>query len=413
MSHSDISSDVRIWSVVSAASLLFAYIYVHINMLNVINGDLVREFGFNSSQISQLFAALTFGNLVFLFPAGLLLDRFSIKKIILLMFAIAIFFTYLFAKAESYYVMLFSRFMVGAVAAFSFLSAMKLASRWVPSKNLALASGLVVTIAMFGGISSQLPFAKLTALLGWRTATLSLVYLGIFLAMIYLLVVKDAPDGITVSTPVKEPLFASIKKVLINSQNWFAGLYVSLVNFPTYIFCGVWGGAFLNQVHNFSISEATTITMATFIGFGLGSPLVGGISDRLGLRKPPMIVGGLLSVIMMMLITFLPTLPFTLEALLFFVFGFVASLQVLGYPVIAENNAPELGATATSIGSSLIVLAGSLVPIYGLILDQTDGVREFHSMAAFKYANLAVLFCTFGALLVALLVKETYCKRVK
>ena len=80
---------------------------------------------------------------------------------------------------------------------------------------------------------------------------------------------------------------------------------------------------------------------------------------------------------------------------------------------MTENNAPELGATATSIGSSLIVLAGCLVPIYGLILDRTDGTTVLHSALAFKYANLAVLFCTAGALLVAVLVKETYCKRVK
>ncbi len=62
------------------------------------------------------------------------------------------------------------RFLTGIGSAFCFLSVISLATRWFPSARLALVTGVIVTIAMLGGIAAQTPLMLLQHMVGWRNA---------------------------------------------------------------------------------------------------------------------------------------------------------------------------------------------------------------------------------------------------
>ena len=98
-------------------------------------GTHMREFSLSAGQISQLSAIYFIANVIFLFPAGSILDRFSTRKVILTSMSICIAGTFLFSLSTSLFIAGCARFFTGIGSAFCFLSCIRLASRWFPAQT--------------------------------------------------------------------------------------------------------------------------------------------------------------------------------------------------------------------------------------------------------------------------------------
>ncbi len=409
------------WLVVLTSALFSLYMFIQINLFGSINTELVKEFGFSAAKLGSLYACYSYGTVLFLFPAGTLLDRFSVRKILFMVFTLTIVATYIFSISDNFWVMNGARAVTGIAGAFAFLAAVKLASRWFEPRHMALIVGVIVTMTMFGGILAQTPLTLLTQSMGWRMAMQMVAAFGVILIILQLLIVRDEPKGlekieVTEHTQLEKIGFwYLLGMVLTNKQNWLCGIYISFINLPLFILGGAWGGPYLTQIHNFSLVQASLIITMMFIGMMIGSPLAGIISDRLKLRKLPMIMGAVLSMVMMSIVVFAPTLPFWLEICLYLALGLVVSSQVIGYPVIAESNQHTITATATGFSSVLIMSGGMLVPLFGWLLDSAggpqviDGVRTY-AASDFLRANYLMLIGLVIALIASMLVNETHCR---
>lgn len=419
------TSLLRSWSVVLTTALFFFYIFIQMNMFNALSSDLTKEFHFNAEEFGQLFAAFNWGNVLFLFPAGFLLDRFSVRKLLAIVFLISIIATYMFSVSTSFWTMYSARFVVGLTGAFCFLPAIKLATRWFEPRQMASAIGMVVTIGMLGGAFAQTPLALLIEHFGWRHALQLLSLLGGLIMLAQIIIVRDHPEQTNNIDNVNQPpsqtttfsFWHTLKLVITSKQNWATGFYISLVNLPIIIIGGIWGGPYLTQVHHLTQVEATVVTSMIFIGVVIGSPLIGFISDRLQLRKLPMIIGALLTILVMSAIVFAPTLPVWMEICLYLSLGIIGSSQVIGYPVITESNAPAIAATATSLASILIVSGGMLVPLFGKLLELSGDAKIIENIAIYSQADYIRANCLMlGGLVIALvasfLIKETFCQQL-
>lgn len=413
-------SMTRAWFVVLTAALFFFYIFIQMNLFNAINSDLVKEFHFNADQLGYLGVFFFYGNLVFLFPAGMLLDRFSVRNLLLAVFVISVVATYFFSVTSNFWVMNLARFVIGLTGAFSFLSAVKLASRWFGPCHMAFVVGVVVTMAMIGGAVAQTPLALLTQKVGWRGAVQTVVALGVVLIIIQILLVRNEPKGAKIQKSESSEsigFWKALGMTVTNMQNWLSGIYISLVNLPLFVLGGIWGVPYLTQVHHLTQVQATEVTTMLYVGMMIGSPLSGVISDRMGLRKLTMIIGAILSIGAMLIIMFTPTVPLWAEICQFFFFGLVMGAQVIGYPVIAENNPPTITATATSLGSTLIMAGGILIQPYSWLLGISgdaivvDNITTY-SLADFIRADYLMLGGLIIALIASLFIKETYCRNL-
>lgn len=88
----------------------------------------------------------------------------------------------------------------------------------------------------------------------------------------------------------------SIIKALSNSQNWFGGLYTSLLNISIFIIGSSFGSLYLEQAYHFTKTQASFCSSMIFIGTIFGSPILGNLSDRIGLRRRPMIISAFISI---------------------------------------------------------------------------------------------------------------------
>jgi MFS family permease len=410
------------WVVVLTASLFFFYEFIKLILFNAIDVQLMAAFHLNAPQLGQLSSMYFYANALCLMPAGILLDRFSSKKLLLLAVALCTAGTFAFAVANSYLVAAIGRFIVGAGASFCFLSCIRLASRWFPPSKMASVTGVVVTMAMLGGLVAQTPLALLSNLVGWRNAVLLDAALGILIAAAIIMFVQDRPPNSQADQNAEKAHLKSlgcgksVLLVLFNKNNWLGGIYTSLMNLPVFLLGALWGMHYLVQVHHIDELHASYATTLLFVGVIFGSPMFGWFSDRIGRRVLPMIIGAIASLICMLVLMYWPNLSLSMVITLFFLIGFVTSSQVLSYPAIAELNPPALTSTAVSIASMSIMVSGAIFqPFFGWLMEmhwnhQVIDHVPIYSAQDFLYAMLIMPIGFAISIFIAMLIKETFCR---
>lgn len=414
-------STKKAWIVCLTASLFFFYEFVQIMMFNSINPSLMQAFHVTATATGQISSAYFIANILFMFPAGMILDRFSTKRIILIAMVTCVLGTIGFSFCETVMQASVCRFITGIGGSFPFLCCLRLASRWFPPRRLALVSGITVTVAMLGGVVGQTPLTYLIGHFGWRDALRIDAFFGVIFTLLIVMNVSDYPKGVKKLLSKKAQSFnvwEAIGSSLKNRQNWIFGLYTCFLNLPIMILGAIWAGLYLTQVFGLTKTEASLVTSMIFFGTIFGSPVIGLISDMLGKRLLPMKVCGFISLGIMFFIMFDSHLSFSALLVLYFLLGFITSSQVISYPAIAESNSHQLAGSALGFASVLIMLGPAVLqPLFGWMLDlnwshkMLNGIPEY-GISDFRLA-LFVLPITFViAIVLCYFARETNCRHL-
>lgn len=405
--------DFMAWLVCLSAGLFFLYEFFQLNIFDVINQSLRDDFHIDAIELSWMSSAYLWADILFLLPAGIILDRFSTRTVILVAMLVCVIGTVGFALTQSFYMASFFHFLSGIGNAFCFLSCIVLVSHWFPPRRQAFVVGSIVTMAFIGGMMAHTPFAYLNELFGWRRALLIDGAVGAcLLAWIYF-IVKDKPADTPVITRSKQ---ASAKqgflKALANRQNWLAGLYTSLLNLPIMVLCALWGASYLQVAHHLPELVASNVVSLIFMGSVIGCPLVGWLSDAQGRRKPLMIFGAIATLITVMPLFMPIALSQTSLSLIFFALGLFTSTQVISYPLIAESNAADTTGSSTGV-ASVIIMGGAGVGqvLFGWLMTYHTQSAGQYSVGDFQFALWIFPIAAVAALIAVLMTRETYCKR--
>lgn len=410
---------LQAWVVCFSAALFFFYEFIQLNMFDSISSQLMQSFGVSGTQLGNLSATYLYADVLFLLPAGIILDRVSVRTVILTAMGVCVAGTILFSQATSFWFAASCHFMAGIGNAFSFLSCIMLASRWFPPRRLALVTGLIVTFAMAGGMVAQTPLTLLVQHISWRDAVLLNGILGLFLLFINWLFIENAPKGHH-SDDRRDtvPFLTGILLAMKNIHTWLYALYTSLLDLPIMVLGAVWGVWALTQLHNLTPEDASLVTTMIFFGTIVGGPINGWISDRIALRKLPMIICGLISLAAMLAIIYLPNLSFFELIILFFLLGFFTSAQVISYPAIAEGSNKSLTGTAMGIASVVIMGGGAVSqPLFGWLLNlhwnhQMNAGAPVYSNADITFALLMIPIAFVIGIISVILARETHCKSI-
>src|SRR3990167_1110720 len=142
------SNRYQSWFVCFSAALFFFFEFIQLNMFNAIGPYLVTDLKITAPMLATISDKYFLANILFLFPAGMLLDRISTRKAIIVGFLVSILCTYLFAISDAIWQMKWARFITGVAGSLCLLSCVRLASRWFAARQMALVIGLIVTFAM-------------------------------------------------------------------------------------------------------------------------------------------------------------------------------------------------------------------------------------------------------------------------
>jgi len=409
-------SALQPWIICFAASLFFFYEFIQGNMFASIADNIMQDFGIQVDKMAYLSSIYYLSNVVFLFVAGMLLDHLSTKKTMIVAMSLCVVSTFLLAHTESFYLALLCRFVTGIGSAFCFLGPIRIASRWFPPAKMAMVAGCIVTMAMTGGMLAQYPLTKLVLNFGWRQSLVYVGWLGVVMLVAMMFWIKDRPESAVVKRE-RPNLWSVAKKAYLNRQNLRAAFYTSLMNMSVAVFGAMLGSLYLIQRLDVSKEEAALVNSMLFFGAIIGGPLIGWISDKIGLRVLPMKLGAAASLLTILGIMYLPV-SLTMMAVLFFLLGFFTATQVISYAFVAESSPPEMTATAVSIIS--ILTQGGYIVYQNLFSRVLVSVGSMHmvdrtpvySLESYQTAALIFPVGIILALILIFRLKETYCHRV-
>ncbi len=403
------------WIVWGLAASFFFYKYFIQVSPGVMSTQLMETYSLSGAGLGHLAACFFYAYLIMQIPAGLLLDRYSPRLILLWAIFLCAFGTLIFARTNSLFMAELSRFLIGLTAAFAGISCFKLATLWFPPKRFALVAGLSMTIAMIGAVCGEAPLSYLMKHSSWRRALEITALSGFFLSFLIALIVRDKTPPIQKKI-TKVGLTAQMRIIFKEKQTWLLSLYSGLAFAPVSVFGGLWGVSFIKQSYAMGNVEAAGAVSLIFIGFAIGCPISGWISDRMERRKPIMIAGTLIAFICLELILYVPLSTFMLQFLLFF-FGLGASCFFLCFAMIREINPLVLAGSVLGFMNTFDSLWEAITePFVGKLLDLSwsgalEGSVRIFSVYEYRLGLSSLSIYLILALGLLFFIKETFCKQ--
>jgi MFS family permease len=208
----------------------------------------------------------------------------------------------------------------------------------------------------------------------------------------------------------------SLKLVISERETWLLFFAGGLITAPVLTFAGLWGVPYLVQVHGLERSHAAAFTTTMLLGFAIGGPLLGALSDRMGRRKLPYLGAAIVHALGWLSFLLTDDYSATALTLLFAVIGFSAGGLIIGFAFSREVNHPGAAGTAGGVVNMAVLgFAALQQSAVGWILDRNwqgtlaEGVRIYDA-AAYHAAFLWLAISAFGAVLFVALTRETYCR---
>lgn len=304
------------------------------------------------------------------------------------------------------------RLLQGAGCAFAFPGCVYLASKGFSAKSLATAIGFTQCIGMLGGSAGQFVVGPwIEQGLGINDFWLVTGLVTILVAFGLLVIIPKGGHQVqTAKDSGSRGILWPYKVVFSNPQSWLCGIISGLLFAPTTIFAMTWGVAFFQQDKDFSFHTATIASAMIPMGWVLGCPLLGYITDKIGARKPVLMAGALIMILAISQMIFLPDLlsAYTTN----FIFGVASGAAMIPYSVIKESNPDEVKGSATgAINFITFGVTTLLNPIFSKFFGQTlsQGINKsmhFQFTGLFWIAGIGI------AIILMFFLKETGQRRI-
>lgn len=405
------------WFIWFLGACFFFYKYLVQVSPSVMTGDLMQAFDIQGTGLGNLSACYFYAYLIMQVPVGILLDKYSPRYLTAGAILVCSLSTFVFSQTHSLSLACLSRAFIGFGAAFAAVSCFKIAACWFPPKRFAMISGMCMTAAMLGAVGGQAPLSLLVQNFDWRTALEIIAGLGMFLSLIYVLAVRDkTKQDDNTNTMIKPEKNNKPMRILKSKQAWFLSLYSGLAFAPVSVFGGLWGVPFLQQAYQLSAPEAALAVSWIFIGFAIGAPFLGWLSDAIGKRKPLMFLGTILATLSLMAVIYGIHLPILLITVLLFMFGFGASGFFISFSMIKEGFPLLLAATVLGFMNTFDSICEALSePLIGMLLDfgwegqLINGAHQF-TVYGYQVAFLLLPMYLVLAVIILIFIKETHCQ---
>lgn len=387
-------------------AVYYFYQYALRSAPSVMMPQLTEAFGVNALGVSAIVGMFYYGYSPFSLVAGAAMDRFGARRIIPIGSALVGVGALLFGTGNVAAANI-GRFLQGAGGVFALVGAVYLVTKNFPASLAASFIGATQMFGMAGGSAGQFlvgPIIK--GGIPWGRFWIYAGVVGLVIsACLMLFLPKEARSPC--ATGGLAGVFRSLKTVFLNPQSILCGLIAGLLFIPTTIFGMTWGVRFLQEARGREFESAVGLAATVPLGWMLGCPLLGFVSDRLGRRKPVILGAGVVMLAVLAWILFGD--PTILRGpAVGILMGVASGAAMLPYSVIKEANPPELGGSATGVINFInFTFSALLGPVFGARLVQEDGDGDTLSLAQYQAGFRPLLVGILVALILTLFLKET------
>ena len=345
-------------------------------------------------------------------PAGLLLDRFGSKALIVLGAALMASGQLVLAFTESLPAAIGARAVLGLGDAFTFISVLRLVPHWFTPRQVPLVTQLTGIFGQLGQVLSAIPFFALLTGSGWTTAYVSVAAIGVLSIVLTLLLVRNAPEGHVIeyeTTSIRETL-ASVKTVWLRPGTRLGFFTHMGTQFSVTVFALIWGVPYLTVAQGLSTTVAGTLLTVSVVAAIASGILVGIFTGRHPHRRSRLVLSIIASnALVWTIVLALPgRAPLWLLVVLVVVISVGGPGSMVGFDFARTFNPGATLGTASGMVNmggfiaSLLVMQGM-----GVII---DAVGEF-SFEAFRLA-WTVQYAIWALAVVGILITRSKARRV-
>lgn len=364
-------------------ALFYFYQYAIRSAPGIMQDELTQAWG--NSHLGLMIASYYIVYALMALAVGVLLDRYGAHAVMPVFIAITGAGCLIFSQG-SVAAGLGGYVIQGIGAICAFVGASYVAARYLPARTLALFVGLTQCLGMAGAAFGSKPTRILidphgSFHLPWQTVWMGFGVIGIVLAAaVWFVMPRDSGDSDHHHGYVSMVnLIKPFKIIFSNPQSWFAGLIGGLLFVPTTIGALGWGALMLSQGEHTTMAFAASDVSMVPIGWVIGCPLLGWISDKIGRRKPVLIGGALVLLSAALCALFVPVgvLPRYSVAL---VMGIASGAAMLPFSSMKEVNPPEVKGTAAGVMNFLVFgTTGIMSPLVSALMGSgATTMAQFH-----------------------------------
>ena len=369
------------WIILFTAMLAFiAYIFAF-QAVPPLMTLIVGEFHVTNAEAGLLMSVVLVPGILLSIPISMVLNRYGVKLLGTIALIFVVLSSLVTAMATSFAIILVGRLILGIAASLVLIVMPTIVPQWFSREELGKAMG-VFTIGMPIATIVAFPTASALAMsYGWRYAFYVALALGIVATIAYALVVKDGPMSIRGGALTGLSAFLSLEVWKIGIV-WlfFTG---SMMSFTT------WAPTLLTKYKGFTPVEASFYaSLLSWISLFV-VPVYGVLSDRMGKRKMFIVAGSLLLCLVEAAIAY--SAEFILVALIV-ALGLVSAMVPGNIQTLPSE---ILGPGKASVGFAILGICSNIgiattQPLAGMIIDSTGSFSlAVLSMAAFAAACCA------------------------
>jgi MFS family permease len=193
---------------------------------NILLATITKDMGWTAVQRTAVATAMSSGMIWFVFIAGALLDRFSVKKILTVTILIVAVLLFIRGQAQGFMFWFVIMFLFGVASAFYMPACTKTIGLWFDTSELAYANGWLTAASPLGQITANLFAVKImTGIGGWKMLYMMVGVCVVVIVGFFFFIAKDrkSEDSALTSTIIKTAdlgFWKNIKGILKVPMVW-------------------------------------------------------------------------------------------------------------------------------------------------------------------------------------------------
>lgn len=263
------------WTTVAIA---YAIAFLQRVSPQAVNLSLMHDFGTDAAGVAMLASGYFWGYTLMQIPAGLLVDRYGVRRVVLASMAASSLGSAAFALAPNLLDVFAARLIVACGDALVFTALLKLVAQHFSDERFGIMSGVSQVSGYIGGVIATTPLAAAVTGLGWRACFLFIAFVGLANLAFARLALK--PDPASTSNKTLSGVLGAARQSLAHAANWGCAMTFASHFAVVTTLSGIWGIPMVAHLFNISPSSAGTPLLAFMIGNAIGSIFLGHAADR-------------------------------------------------------------------------------------------------------------------------------------
>ena len=287
--------DTYRWIVFGVISSVYFFVFFHRVSTSVIAPALLATFHTNATALGIMSSMYFYLYAVEQPLVGYVTDRIGPKRVVGFWTLVATLGCVLFGLAPSMGWATIGRGLIGFGVGGVYVPAMKSFAQWFKKKEFATITGLFLASGNLGAIVATTPLAWMATVWGWRLTFMIIGGATLCLAFATFTLVRDhntetKPKEIPLQNAQSLSSWESVLPVLSSLRFWvLASLFLGFSG-TYFTFQGLWATPFIMSILKCDALRASRLNMLIPVGFILGAPFSGWLSDKIFHSKVDMLL---------------------------------------------------------------------------------------------------------------------------